>query len=67
MAIIGIHDADFFTYENVMPNLECAKLYTYYNRHNNISVLTPAREPSKYTKFIIRKDYDDGNYPNYYF
>lgn len=30
MGTIGIHDFDYFHYENVIPNLECAKLVTYY-------------------------------------
>lgn len=63
MSTIGVYDYDFFNYENVMPNLECAKLVTYYRNTNNISLLAPALNPVKYTKFIIRKDYDDGIYP----
>lgn len=60
---LGIYDFDFFTYENVIPNLECAKLITYYRTHNKIAVLAPVLEPAKYTEFIIRKEYDDGVFP----
>ena len=57
---IGVWDNDFFTYENVIPNLECAKLITYYRTHNRITVLAPVFEPAKYTDFIVRKEYNDG-------
>ena len=30
MSTIGVYDADFFRYEELMPNLECAKLVTYF-------------------------------------
>lgn len=63
MALIGVHDADFFKYENVIPNLECAKLMTYFYNHNEIAMLTPHLDPAKYTNFYYRKDYDDGIYP----
>lgn len=67
MAVIGVFDYDFFNYSHVVPNLECAKLVTYHRRHNNIAVLSPALKPSKYTQFIIRKEYDDGNFPREFF
>ena len=60
---IGVYDYDFFNYENVIPNLECAKLVTYYRRHNQLTVLTPTLAPEPYTKYFVRKEYDDGNYP----
>lgn len=61
---IGVFDYDFFNYENVIPNLECAKLVTYYRQHNQLTVLTPTLAPEPYTKYFIRKEYDDGNYPH---
>lgn len=67
MATIAVYDYDFFNYENVIPNLECAKLVTYYRNHNEISLLAPALEPAKYTKFIIRKEYNDGVFPRQLF
>ena len=60
---IGVYDFDFFNYENVIPNLECAKLVTYYRQHNQLTVLTPTLAPEPYTRYIIRKEYDDGIYP----
>ena len=60
---IGVFDYDFFNYESVIPNLECAKLVTYYRQHNQLTVLTPTLAPEPYSKYIIRKEYDDGNYP----
>lgn len=63
MSTIAVYDYDFFNYEHVVPNLECAKLVTYYRNHNDIALLAPAMTPARYTKFIIRKEYDDGLYP----
>jgi len=61
---IGVFDYDFFNYENVIPNLECAKLITYYRQHNHLTVLTPTLAPEPYTTYYIRKEYDDGIYPH---
>jgi len=63
VSTIGIYDYDFMNYEHVIPNLECAKLYTYFHNHHEIAVLTPTLNPHPYTKCYIRKDYDDGLYP----
>ena len=60
---IGVFDYDYFTYENVIPNLECAKLVTYYRQHNYLTVLTPTLAPEPYSSYFVRKEYDDGNYP----
>lgn len=62
--IIGVHDYDFFHYWNVMPNLECAKLLAYYKKKREITLLAPTLEPKRYNSFFIRKDYEDGLYPN---
>lgn len=64
---VGVWDNDFFTYESVIPNLECAKYITYYRAHNKIAVLAPALEPEKYTDFIVRKEYNDGIFPRKFF
>ena len=60
---IGIHDYDFFHYEYVVPNLDCARLITYYRNKRQIAVLSPSLNPSMYTKFILRKEYNDGIFP----
>lgn len=67
MAVIAVHDYDYFHYTKVIPNLECAKIVTYHRRHNDIAVLSPALAPEKYSKFIIRKEYDDGYFPKQFF
>ena len=64
---LAVFDADYFTYQNVIPNLECAKLITYYRLHNKIAVLTPKLNIDNYSNVIIRKEYDDGIFPNEYF
>lgn len=63
MATIGVYDWDFMNYRNVIPNLECAKIYTYFHNRREIAVLAPRLEPTLYTKFYIRKEYNDGVYP----
>ena len=63
MGVYGVYDYDFFHYENVIPNLECAKIVSYYRTHNEIAVLVPEFNPAPYTQFFIRKEYDDGIYP----
>lgn len=67
MSTIAAYDYDFFHYENVVPNLECAKLVTYYRNHKEIALLAPAMTPARYGRFIIRKDYEDGIYPKEFF
>ena len=61
--IVGIHDYDFFHYWNTMPNLECAKLLAYYKKKRDITLLAPTLEPKRYNSFFVRKDYEDGLYP----
>lgn len=61
---IGIHDADLSTFALVPFNLEVMKLSAYYKKKGEIVVLSPYFTPEKNTKFIFRKDYDDGRYPN---
>lgn len=67
MSTVGIYDYDFFTYEHVIPNLECAKLYTYFHNQKEIAVLTPKLDPAPYTHFYIRKEYNDGIFPKKFF
>ncbi len=60
---VGIYDADMSTYTLVPFNLEVMKLSAYYKKKGEIVVLSPQFTPEKNTKFIFRKDYDDGQYP----
>jgi hypothetical protein len=60
---VGIYDADLATYTLVPFNLEAMKLSAYYKKKGEIVVLAPSFKPEKNTKFIFRKDYDDGNFP----
>ena len=61
---VGIHDADLATFALVPFNLEVMKLAAYYRKKGEIVILSPYFTPEKNTKFIFRKDYDDGRYPN---
>ena len=61
---VGIHDADLATFSLVPFNLEVMKLSAYYKKKGEIVVLSPYFTPEKNTKFIFRKDYDDGRFPN---
>ena len=65
--IIGLWDADFMTFRQPIFNLELMKLATYYKQQNQIVTLAPKLEPERYTKFYVRKDWDDGIYPKEFF
>lgn len=67
MGTIGVYDYDFMNYEQVIPNLECAKMCSYFKNKKQITVLAPALEPERYTDFYIRKEYDDGIFPKEFF
>ena len=60
---VGIMDADMSAYILVPFNLEVMKLSAYYKRKGEIVVLSPSFTPYRNTKFIYRKDYDDGEFP----
>ena len=60
---VGIYDADLSTYSLVPFNLEAMKLSAYYKKKGEIVVLSPSFTPEKNTKFIYRKDYNDGMFP----
>ena len=60
---VGLHDADMSAYLLVPFNLEIMKLSAYYKKKGEIVVLSPSFTPHRNTKFIYRKDYDDGDFP----
>ena len=60
---VGLFDLDMKTYTQVPINLEIAKLSSYYKGKREIVSMSPSFQPSKFSKFIIRKDYEDGIYP----
>lgn len=60
---IGLYDMDMATYTLVPFNLELMKLSAYYKKQREIVILSPTFTPERHQKFILRKDYDDGNYP----
>lgn len=60
---VGLYDLDMKTYTQVPINLEIAKLSSYYKGKREIVVSSPSFQPSRFSKFIIRKDYEDGIYP----
>ena len=64
---IGLYDIDLITYFQVAFNLELMKLATYYKRKREIVQLSPIFQPERYTKFIMRKDYYDSNFPSNYY
>ena len=67
MATYGIYDYDFMHYSHVIPNLECAKLCTYFKQHNHIAVLVSHVDLPRFTHTYIRKDYEDYDYPSYFY
>ena len=60
---VGLYDMDIKTYKQVPINLEMAKLSSYYKRKREIVAMSSSFQPSRYSKFILRKDYEDGIYP----
>lgn len=64
MATIGIFDADMYKYIHVPFCLEAMKLAAYYKKKRDIVTMSLYYTPDKYTKFIYRKDYNDGDFPN---
>lgn len=60
---IGIIDADFNLYAPIQPNLECAKICTYWRRHNEFIKLIDEVDLVHYSKNYYRKDYDNGDFP----
>lgn len=42
-------------------------MVTYYRQHNQLATLSPILNPGPYTKFLIRKEYDDGIFPREFF
>lgn len=63
MGVIGIYDWDFFNYSPVIPNLECAKLCAYHKKKKDITLLTPKPTVNLFQRLYLRKDYNDGLYP----
>lgn len=59
---IGLYDQDVSSYVFAPFNLEIMKLATYYKNKREIVVLSRDFAPEKYTKYFLRKDYDDGDY-----
>ena len=62
MGTVLVYDWDYFHYQNVIPNLECAKYAAWRKSRKDIVVSTPILEPTMYTKTFFRKEYDDGIY-----
>lgn len=60
MAVILVHDWDYFHYPSVIPNLECAKYTAWRKNKKDIVVFGPNFEPEQYTSVFFRKEYDDG-------
>lgn len=59
---VGLWDADKTKYPTAPLNLELMKLSAYHKGKREIVSLAPELEPNKYTKFFIRKDYNDGEF-----
>ena len=60
---IGLYDQDMATYTLVPFNLEIMKLSAYYKKRREVVVLSPSFTPERHQKFFLRKDYDDGDFP----
>lgn len=65
--IVGLYDADMTKYKIVPVNLDLMKLSAYYKKNRQIVSLSTIFNPEKFSKFIIRKDYNDGDFPSEYY
>ena len=64
MGTIALYDADMHKYKQTVFNLELMKLSSYYKNKRQIVNHISKIEPTKYTQFIYRKDYNDGDFPS---
>lgn len=64
MSTIGLFDVDMHKYIHVPFNLELMKLSVYYKKKREIVALAPELDFDRYSKFILRKDFNDGDFPN---
>lgn len=63
MGSLGLYDMDMMTYIHVPFNLEIMKIAAYYRKKKIITIFTPNFVPERYSDYIVRKDYNDGNFP----
>lgn len=61
---IGLYDEDLMKYSPLPFNLEIMKLAKYYKKQKQIVILDDDLNYEKYSKYIVRKDYYDGEYLN---
>lgn len=59
---VGLYDEDLMKYSPLPFNLEIMKLAAYYKKQKQIVILDDDLNHNKYGKYIIRKDYYDGEY-----
>ena len=64
MSTVGLFDVDMDKYIHVPFNLELMKLSAYYKRKREIVAIAPELDFDRYSKFILRKDFNDGDFPN---
>lgn len=62
--LIGLWDDDLYCYNQTIFNLELMKLAAYYKRKKEVTVFAPRAVPEKYSRFIFRKDFNDGYFPD---
>jgi len=62
MSTLLVYDWDFFHYNYVIPNLECAKYAAWRKKKRDIVIFNDILEPERYTKTFFRKEYDDDIY-----
>lgn len=60
---IGLYDMDMATYKTAPLNLELCKYSSYYKDKREIVALSPSFIPNNFSTFIMRKDYQDNNFP----
>lgn len=64
MSTIGCLDYDLTRWQQPITfNLELMKLSAYYKKRRDVVAMIEQYDDSKFAKIVVRKDYDDGEYP----
>lgn len=61
---VGLYDVDMALYYQTPFNLELMKYSQYYKSKNEIVTMSTSFNPSRYSTFIVRKDYPDTIFPH---
>lgn len=64
---VGLFDADLYQHGPVPFNIDLMKFSAYYKKQRQIVSMSQFFNPDKYTHYVVRKDYNDGNFMDFDF